>query len=48
MNNHPNLNDLIAFVSMDALNAGTVALSAAVNAHLRRLPRPRARPAGGL
>ena len=34
MNNHPNLNDLIAFVSMDRLNAETVALSAAVNAHL--------------
>ena len=43
MNNHPNLNDLIAFVSMDALNAGTVALSAEVNAHLADCAACRAR-----
>ena len=43
MNNHPNLNDLIAFVSMDALNADTLALSAAVNAHLADCAACRAR-----
>lgn len=43
MNNHPNLNDLIAFVSMDTLNADTVARSAAVNAHLADCAACRAR-----
>lgn len=43
MNDHPNLNDLIAFVSMDALNADTLALSAAVNAHLADCAACRAR-----
>ncbi len=43
MNNHPNLNDLIEFVSMDTLNAETVALSAAVNAHLADCSACRAR-----
>ena len=43
MNNHPNLNDLIEFVSMDTLNAETVALSAAVNAHLADCAACRAR-----
>lgn len=43
MNNHPNPNDLIAFVSMDALNAETLALSAAVNAHLADCAACRAR-----
>ena len=43
MNNHPNLNDLIAFVSMDTLNADTVAHSAAVNAHLADCAACRAR-----
>ena len=38
MNNHPNLNDLIAFVSMDRLNAETV-----VNAHLADCAACRAR-----
>ena len=36
MNDHPNLNDLIAFVSMDTLNADALALSAAVNDALCR------------
>lgn len=43
MNDHPNLNDLIAFVSMDTLNADTLALSAAVNAHLADCAACRAR-----
>ena len=43
MNNHPNLNDLIEFVSMDTLNAETVARSAAVNAHLADCAACRAR-----
>lgn len=43
MNNHPNLNDLIEFVSMDTLNAETVARSAAVNAHLADCSACRAR-----
>lgn len=43
MNNHPNPNDLIAFVSMDRLNAETLRLSAEVNAHLADCAACRAR-----
>ena len=43
MNNHPNLNDLIEFVSVHTLSTEALALTKAVNAHLADCAACRAR-----